>query len=132
MLLMQLNWQSITGFIIVYGGAVVAYRAKLQTTVATSSTEAEFIATVYTAKAVKYLCLVLSNLNLLLANPANIYEDNKAAINMINNSKPTAQSWHIDVQHFAIQEWQNWGEIEMKHIPRASNQSCRWWNKGAQ
>jgi len=60
--------QSVTGFIVVYGGATVAYKAKLQTTVATSSTEAEFIATVYTAKAVKHLCSVLSDLGLLSPN----------------------------------------------------------------
>ncbi len=84
--------QSVTGFIIVYGGAAVAYKAKFQTTVATSSTEAEFIAAVNTAKAVKHLCSVLSDLGLLSSNPSTIYEDNKAAIDMINDSKPTARS----------------------------------------
>jgi len=50
-----------------------------------------------------------------------IYKDKKAAIDMINDSKPTACSQHINVQHFAIQEWQNHGDFKMKHIPGIIN-----------
>jgi len=46
---------SVSGYVIVYAGATVAYKAKMQSTVATSSTEAEFIAAVYAAKGVKHL-----------------------------------------------------------------------------
>jgi len=95
---------SVSGYVIIYAGAAVAYKAKMQSTVATSSTEAEFIAAIYAAKVVKHLRSILSDLH-LLPKPTIIYENNKAAINMINDSKPTARSWHIDVQHFAIQEW---------------------------
>jgi len=75
--------------------------------------EAEFIAAVYTAKAVKLFHSVLSDLGLQPSRLTIIYEDNKAAIDMINKSKPTTCLRHIDVQHFAIQEWQDHGEIEM-------------------
>ena len=46
-----------------------------------------------------------------------LYEDNQAAIAMINDQKPTPRSRHIDIQHFAIQEWRQQGDIEMKYIP---------------
>jgi len=114
-------WRSVTGYIIVFGGAVMAYKAKMQATVATSSTEAEFIAAVYTTKAVKHLWSVLNDLGLSPEKPMTIYEDNKAAIDMINDSKPMAHSWHIVVQYFTIQEWQNRGDLEMKHIPGVIN-----------
>jgi len=45
-----------------------------------------------------------------------LYEDNKAAITMINQCKPTTCSHHIDVQFFAIQDWHKQGDILMKHI----------------
>jgi len=95
---------SINGYIIVYGGAAIAYKAKMQPTVATSFTEAKFIVAVYTAKAVKHLHSILTNLGLKPSEPTIIYEDNKAAIDMLNNCKPTTRSHHMDVQHFAIQE----------------------------
>jgi len=113
--------QSISGYVIMYAGAAVAYKAKMQPTVVTSSTEAEFIAAIYTAKALKHLRSVLNDLGLLPPKPSIIYEDNKATIDMINDSKPTMRSCHIDVQHFAIQEWRNKGEIEMRHIPGIIN-----------
>jgi hypothetical protein len=47
--------RSVTGFVITLCGAAICYRSKQQTTVATSSTEAEFIAAVTATKAVKYL-----------------------------------------------------------------------------
>ncbi len=46
---------SISSYVIAYGGAAIAYKAKMQPTIVTSSTEAEFIAAVYTTKAVKHL-----------------------------------------------------------------------------
>ncbi len=112
---------SVSGYVIIYAGAAVAYKAKMQSTVATSSTEAKFIAAVYAAKVVKHLRSILNDLHLLPSKPTIIYEDNKAAINMINDSKLTAHSWHIDIQHFAIQEWQDCREIKMCHIPGILN-----------
>ena len=112
---------SVSGYIIVYGGAAIAYKAKFQPTVTTSSTKAEFIAAVYTAKAIKHQHSVLNDLGLLSPKATIIYEDNKAAIDMINKSKPMARSRHINVQHFAIQEWRNRGEVEMRHVPGIIN-----------
>jgi hypothetical protein len=49
--------------------------------------------------------------------------DNEAAIAMINERKPTTRSCHIDIQHFAIQEWRQRGDIIMHHIPGIINPS---------
>jgi hypothetical protein len=110
--------RSVTGYVITLCGAAICYRSKLQSTVATSSTEAEFIAAVTAAKSIKYLRLVLADLGPKYAQdkPTTIYEDNAAAILMINSSKPTPRSRHIDIQHFAIQEWKLRGDIILSHL----------------
>ena len=54
--------RSVTGFAFSLAGAAVAYKAKMQATIATSSTEAEFIAAVHAAKTAKYLRSVLDEL----------------------------------------------------------------------
>jgi hypothetical protein len=36
---------------------------------------------------------------------------------MVNANRPTGRSRHIDVQHFAIQEWWWHGDIKLAHIP---------------
>jgi hypothetical protein len=34
---------------------------------------------------------------------------------------PTKHSWHIDIQHFAIQDWKDAGDIIMTFIPGILN-----------
>ena len=97
-------------------GRAIAFMSKLQVTVATSSTEAEFIAAVSAAKMAKYLRSVLADLGFPQKGPTTLYEDNQAAIAMVNESKPTARSRHIEIQHFAIQEWQRREQIIMKYL----------------
>ena len=113
--------RSVTGYGIAMAGGVIAFRSKLQATVATSSTEAEFVAAVQACKTVLYLRSVLKELDFDFEGPSVIYEDNMAAIAMINSKKPTERTRHIDVQHFAIQEWRDDNKIVMRHLPGAIN-----------
>jgi hypothetical protein len=113
--------RSITGIVFCLAGGAIAYKSKLQATVATSSTEAEFIAAVHAAKLAKYLRSVLMEFGFPQDGPTPLYEDNMAAIAMINESKPTTRSRHIDIQHFAIQEWRRRGIIVLRHLPGVIN-----------
>jgi hypothetical protein len=87
----------------------------------TSSTEAEFVGAGHAAKIAKYLRSVLSEFGFPQLHPTPLYEDNLAAIAMINDRRPTPHSHHIDIQHFAIQEWRLKGDIVMHHIPGILN-----------
>lgn len=113
--------RSITGLSFMLCGGPIAYKSKVQSTVSTSSTEAEFIAAVQAAKIAKYLRSILHELGYTQPGPTVLYEDNQAAILMINASRPTPRSRHIDIQHFAIQEWKVNGDIILCHIPGIIN-----------
>jgi hypothetical protein len=115
--------RSVTGYAFCYAGGTVTFKSKLQTTITTSSTEAEFVAGVSAAKVAKYLRSILWELNCTQEQPMPLYMDNEAAITMINERKPTTHSCHIDIQHFAIQEWCQCGDIIMHHIPGIINHS---------
>jgi len=115
--------RSMTGYVFCLAGGAIAYKSKRQATVATSSTEAEFIGGVSAGKVAKYLRSVLQDLNIPQDGPTPLYMDNQAAIAMINENKPTERSRHIDVQHFAIQEWRRRGIIEMRYIAGSINPS---------
>jgi hypothetical protein len=116
-----LTRRSVAGLVFLLSGGAIAYNSKLQPTVATSSTEAEFIAAVSAAKIARYLRFVLKELGFEQKGPTPLFEDNQAAIAMINDQKPTPRSRHIDIQHFAIQEWRQQGDIEMKYVPSELN-----------
>jgi Reverse transcriptase (RNA-dependent DNA polymerase) len=113
--------RSVTGLAFTLGGGAIAYRSKLQPVVATSSTEAEFIAAVQAAKMAKYLRSVLTDLGFPQPSATPIYCDNEAAILMTNACKPTQRSRHIDIQWYAIQEWMRRGDIILKHLAGTIN-----------
>ena len=113
--------RSVTGLAFMLVGGPIAYKSKIQSTVSTSSTEAEFIAAVHAAKIAKYLRSVLLDLGYAQPAPTTLYEDNAAAILMVNASRPTPRSRHIDIQHFAIQEWKAQLDIVLSHIPGIVN-----------
>jgi hypothetical protein len=54
--------RSITGLVFMFCGGPLAYKSKIQSTVSTSSTEAEFLAAVHAPKIAKYLRSILSKL----------------------------------------------------------------------
>ena len=113
--------RSITGLVFMFCGGPLAYKSKIQSTVSTSSTEAEFLAAVHAAKIAKYLRSILSELGYPQIGPTTLFEDNAAAILMVNASRPTPRARHIDIQHFALQEWKAANEIVLSHIPGVVN-----------
>ena len=92
-------------------------RSKTQSTTATSSTKAEFLAAMTAAKHAKYLRVVLLELGYPQDGLPPLCKHKMPAINMINNRVPTERSRYIDIQHFAIQDWAEAKDIVMRHIP---------------
>ena len=117
------NRRSTTGYAFLLAGGAVSYRCKTQSITATSSTEAEFLAAVTAAKHAKYLRAILKELGFPQQEPTPLHCDNQSAIQMINARVPTERSRHIDIQHFAIQDWKDAGDIVMKFIPGTINPS---------
>jgi hypothetical protein len=115
--------RSTTGFVFLLSGGCISYKCKTQTTTATSSTEAEFYASVSAAKHARYLRSVLTELGFPQLAPTPLYCDNQSAIKMVNARIPTDRSRHILIQHFAIQDWKDAGDIVMRHIPGILNPS---------
>ena len=74
-------------------------------------------------KTVRYVRSILMELDFPETEPTPIYEDNASAIEIVNASKPTERSRHIDIRFFAIQEWKENGDIKMLHIPGVINPS---------
>ena len=115
--------RSTTGYAFLLCGGAVSYRTKTQSITATSSTEAEFLAAVLAAKHAKYLRAIMSELGFAQTGPTPLYIDNISALKMINAKVPTQRSRHIDIQHFAIQDWKDAGDIVMHHVPGIINPS---------
>lgn len=117
------NRRSVTGLLILFCRAAIAWKSTLQPLCASSSTEAEFYAAVTCAKVIKYLRYVAGDLGFLAPGPSRMFIDNQAALHMINERRPTPRARHIETQYFAIQDWREEGAIVMKHLPGVINAS---------
>jgi len=87
------------------------------------STEAAFLAAVATAKHARCMRAIMTDLGFPPKGPTVMHCDNQSAINMINARLPTERSRHIDIQHFAMQDWKESGAIVMEFISGVINPS---------
>eukprot|EP00957_Ditylum_brightwellii_P119617 9126303-Ditylum_brightwellii.AAC.1 len=69
----------------------------------------------------KYLCTVLNELGIAQHGPTIIYEDNAAAIMMVNANKPNGCTQHINVSYFAWQEWVQERKVKLAYSRGVAN-----------
>jgi len=65
--------------------------------------------------------MILHDLGYSEKDPTILYVDNQATINIVNEKRPTPRARHVDVQHFAIQEWRERELVKLSHIPGVIN-----------
>ena len=115
--------RSTTGSIIMLNGNVIHWSSHKQSTVATSSTESEYMALAETAKELKWFNHWLGELLLIVPNefdlvrPSTIKVDNTAAISLTNTGASHNRTKHIDVRYHFIKEQIANGIINMEWTP---------------
>ena len=115
--------KSVTGIAIKIAGGAIFYKTNFQSTVALSSTEAEFIAACEAAKVILYLRSILDDVNKRQDIATTLYEDNQGALLMANSGQPTKRTRHMDTKHFALQQWVDQDLLSLKRINTADNES---------
>jgi len=118
------NCCSAAGCVFMLSGGAISCCCTTQSITATSSTEAEFMAAVTSAKHTKYLLVIMTQLGFPPKGPTVPHCDNQSAINVINARVPTDRSCHVEIQHFAMQDWKDSGNIAMRFIHRVINPSA--------
>lgn len=106
--------KSVSGFIFKVFNATVSWSSKKQTTVATSSSEAEYVALSAAASEAIWLTGILEDLNITVK-PVVIHEDNRGCIGMAKN-RETKRSKHIDVKHHFIRDHVEEGRLLIEPV----------------
>jgi hypothetical protein len=86
-------------------GAVVAWRTRVQPTVALSTAESEFLAAGGTGRLGLFIRAVLAELLQPQHAAKTVYEDNDAFRMVANSTAPTRQMRHIAIRDFSLQDW---------------------------
>ena len=108
--------KSTTGYLFRLGNTAISWSSKLQSTVALSSCEAEYMALKEAVKELLWLQYVLKQLDKRDFSGKMLYTDSQSAIALAKNPEHHARTKHVDIQyHFVRESYQN-GLVVLKYI----------------
>lgn len=106
--------KSVSGAILLRQGGAIAWNSTRQTTVAQSSTEAEFLAASNALRSSIWVTKLLSELG--INEKHTLLIDNISAIRLIKNSAFHRRSKHIALSEMMIRDHYQKGEIDLKYV----------------
>ena len=109
--------KSTTGYVFQLGESTVAWCSQKQTTVAMSSTEAEYVAASHTAKELLWIRQLLRDMEIFIQGTTEVFEDNQGCIKLIESDRSGARTKHIDVCHHQLRGLKEDGIIKMIYCP---------------
>jgi hypothetical protein len=109
--------RSISGMVITLAHGTVSYQSKKQSTVATSTTESEYVAAANAVKELIWIKSLLKELKREAEGQNTLLSDSQGAIALAHNPEYHARTKHIDVQHHFIRECVENGTIQLKYCP---------------
>ena len=128
--------RSRTGYGIFYGKCLILAQSRLQTEIALSSTEAEFIALSSAAREVIHLMSIMeeaSTMGVPIRNTAatvkcTIFEDNSGAAEIAKIPKIRPRTKHINIKYWHFIKWVETNQIIIKQV-RTTEQLADIWTK---
>lgn len=112
--------RSTTGYVFNFAGGSISCKSTLQSTVALSTTEAEYMAITEAVKEAVWLQGLFENLGLIQEH-INVYWDSQNAIHLTKNQVYHACTKHIDVRFHFVREIVDDGKILLQKIKTADN-----------
>ena len=124
------NLMSRTGFVIKYADCPIYWSSKLQTEIALSTAEAEYIALSSALREVIPLLTMMEELNEtfpLIMNTPNFYckvwEDNQSCISMATSQKFTPRTKHIALKYHHFKKYVETGKIQINYVHTEQQQA---------
>ena len=113
----ELDRKSTTGYLFrVFDKCTITWNTRRQNSIATSSTEAEYIALFEGVKEAMWLKSLLSSINLNTTEAIVICEDNTGCISIANNPTHHKRSKHIDIKYHFTRDLIQKGYISLKYL----------------
>ena len=111
------NRRSTSGYVFTLNGGPIAWSSRRQDCVATSTTEAEYIAASEATKEAVWLRRLITQLGAKQREPTPIKCDNQSAIKLTKNPEYHRRTKHIDVRYHFVRHHQEMKNIEVSYVP---------------
>ena len=102
---------------VMMNGGPVSWKSKLQTTVALSTTEAEYVAAVEGGKEIKWMRNLLYELGYSVSGSSPLMLDNQSAIAVSKNPEHHGRMKHLDLAHYWLRDEVETGTIRVEYVP---------------
>ena len=96
--------RSTTGYIFLLQGGPISWNSRKQSTVALSSTQAEYMALSSATQEALWLRGLTIELTILGPSPVIIHSDNKGVIDLAKNAHFSSRTRHISIKHYFIKQ----------------------------
>ncbi|KFD66849.1 hypothetical protein M514_20993 [Trichuris suis] len=113
----KLDRKSTTGFVFRLGSCTIAWSSHKQSTVALSSTEAEYVAASRACRELLWLRQLLQDLSMPADGPIVIFEDNLVCIKMVDSIRSGARTKHTGVCHHHVRDLRAQNIITLRYCP---------------
>ena len=115
------NCHSVSRYLFSLGCGAISWSLKKQAAVATSSMEAEYMASCHAIKEAMWLCSFLKLIGFEQKKATLIHCDNNSSNSLCKDPTFHKRTKHIDIQYHYIQERVNANDISFTHIPGGKN-----------
>jgi hypothetical protein len=109
--------KGVTGWAFHLAGGAVAWKARTQSLVALSSTEAELIAVDEAARELRYLEKVLADLGIKAPRPTPMGQDNLSCCTLVGSTHFNPRSRHIALRYHSTGDMQRAGVLQVRYLP---------------
>ena len=113
--------RSVGGYAVKVGTGAVSWSSKKQSTVALSSTEAEYIATVAAGKEMLWMHSLLKELHFEINDALPMFVDNRSALTVLMDPQHHGRMKHLDINIHWIRDVVKGGTIAPYHVPSDEN-----------
>jgi len=112
--------RSLTGYAFTLRGCAISWKSTLQSTVALSSTEAEYMEIIKAIKEAIWLKAFLGEIA-SLDDPIRIFCDNQSFIHLTNDQMFYERTKHIDIRYHFVRDVISEGNVLVKKISTEAN-----------
>jgi hypothetical protein len=114
------NGRSTSAYVVKIGSGAVLWSSRLQSIVALSTTEAEFVAAASASQEVVWMRALLGELGFPISGPSLLLLDNQSAIQVGKNPEHHGRMKHLDLRFYWLRNVVVAGQIVLRYVPTAN------------
>ena len=108
--------RSTGAYVVKIGTGAISWSSKLQSVVALSTTEAEYMAAVEAGKEIKWMRSLLGEFGIKVTQPSTLNIDNQSAISVSKNPEHHGRMKHLDLKYYWLRDIVEAGVITPNHV----------------